>query len=181
MNWVIWSKPKVYRFRKFSGGGLHENFWQEKVLHMVETKEHPSHLGLAIAVLRQLFNGQGLTQIGELLALSKASVIGVRKNKLPSSLMVGWVGCHILYWMRFEFISISIQFCVDLSFGCIIKQLVYSLEQNIGCWRQAFNQPTAGLHQVWGRTEKLHLIWALRGPVSMLSTCEKLYGGVELA
>ena len=44
------------------------------------------------------------------------------------------------------------QLCVDLSFCCIIKQLVDSLEQNIGCWRQAFIQPTAGLHQVWGRT-----------------------------
>ena len=46
---------------------------------------------------------------------------------------------------------------VDFSFCCIIKQLVDSLEQNIGCWRQAFIQPTAGLHQVWGRTEMLHL------------------------
>ena len=50
------------------------------------------------------------------------------------------------------------RFCVDFSFCCIIKQLVDSLEQNIDCWRQTFIQPTAGLHQVWGRTEMLHFL-----------------------
>ena len=73
-----------------------------------------------------------------------------------------------------------IQFCVDFSFCCIIKQLVDSLEQNIGCWRQAFIQPTAGCHQVWGRTEMLHLRWTLRGSVNMLRTCEILHWGVWL-
>ena len=63
----------------------------------------------------------------------------------------------------------------------LIKQLVDSLEQNIGCWRQAFIQPTAELHQVWERIEMLCLIWVLRGSMSMLRTCEKLHGGVGLA
>ena len=74
-----------------------------------------------------------------------------------------------------------VQFCVDFLFCCIIKQLVDSLGQNIGCWRQAFIQPTAGLHLVWGRTEILHLIWVLRGSMCMLRNCEKLHGGVGLA
>ena len=39
----------------------------------------------------------------------------------------------------------------------------FSLEQNSGCsCRQAFIH-YCGLHQVWGITEKLHLIWVLRG------------------
>ena len=67
-------------------------------------------------------------------------------------------------------------FCVDFSFCCIIKQLVDSLEQNIGFWRQAFIQPTAGLHQVWGRTEMLCLLWVLRGSMSMFRTCKNCMG-----
>ena len=63
---------------------------------LCETKEHPSGSGLALAVFRQLFNGWDLTQIGELLALSKASAIGVKENKLYSSLMASSFGCHIL-------------------------------------------------------------------------------------
>ena len=37
-------------------------------------------------------------------------------------------------------------------------------------------QPTAGLHQVWGRTEMPHLIWVLRGSMSMLRTCQNMHG-----
>ena len=47
----------------------------------------------------------------------------------------------------------------------------FSLEQNSGCLcRQAFIH-YCGLHQVWGRTEKLCLIWGLTGSLSMLRTC----------
>ena len=64
---------------------------------MVKTKEHPSGSGLKLAAFRQLFNGHASTHIGELLALSKSSAIDVKENKLSFSLMVGLVGCHILY------------------------------------------------------------------------------------
>ena len=50
----------------------------------------------------------------------------------------------------------------------------------VGCWRQAFIQPTAELHQVWGRTEMPCLIWVLRGSMCMLSTCQDMHGGVGL-
>ena len=69
--------------------------------------------------------------------------------------------------------------CICAGLFTNIKQLVDFLEQNIGCWRQAFIQPTAGHHQVWGKTEMLYLIWTLR--VRMLRTCEKLHRGVGLA
>ena len=62
-----------------------------------------------------------------------------------------------------------------------VKQLVDPLEQNIGCWRQAFIQPTAGPHQVWGKTAMLCLLWVLWGSMCMLRTCEKLHRGVGLA
>ena len=75
-----------------------------------------------------------------------------------------------------KYINNCALFCVDFSFCCIIKQLVDSLEQNIDCWRQAFIQPTAGLHQVWERTEMLHLIWVLRGSISILRTCKNCTG-----
>ena len=43
----------------------------------------------------------------------------------------------------------------------------FSLEQNSGCsCRQAFIH-YCGLHQVWARTEKLCLIWVLRGSMSI--------------
>ena len=46
----------------------------------------------------------------------------------------------------------------------------FPLEQNSGCsCRQAFIH-YCGLHQVWGITEKLHLIWVLR----VLWTCSEL-------
>ena len=57
-----------------------------------------------------------------------------------------------------------------------IKQLVDSLEQNIGCWRQAYIQPTAWLYQVSGRTEMLCLLWVLWGSMHMLKTSENYMG-----
>ena len=90
-----------------SVGVLCENVWQGKVLHMVETNEHLSGSRFMLAVFRQLFNGHGSTLIAELLALFKASAIGMKENKWFSSLMFGSFGCHILYWTRFEFTRIS--------------------------------------------------------------------------
>ena len=44
-------------------------------------------------------------------------------------------------WYHYTTIALSCPLCVDYSFFCIIKQLFGSLEQNIGCWRQAVIQP----------------------------------------
>ena len=65
-----------------SVGLLHEIFWQEKVLNMVEAVKHLS--------------GFGLTQIGDSWTSSKALAICIKENTLTSSLMAGLVGCHIL-------------------------------------------------------------------------------------
>ena len=69
---------------------------------MIETKQLHSGSKLALAVFRQLFNGCGSTQTGELLALSKASAIGLKENKLSSSSMVDSVGHHILVCINFS-------------------------------------------------------------------------------
>ena len=70
-------------------------------------------------------------------------------------------------------------FCVDFSFCCLLKYMrSLSLEQNSGCiCRQAFIH-YCGLHQVWGRTEKLCLVWVLRDSMSMCYVGQ--YGGREL-
>ena len=49
---------------------LCENFWQGEVLHIDETKEQPSCSGWVLAVFRQLNNGNGSTQDGDLLTFS---------------------------------------------------------------------------------------------------------------
>ena len=58
----------------------------------------------------------------------------------------------------------SIFLCVDFSFCCFLKYTSsFSLEQNSGCsCRQAFIH-YCGPHQVWGRTEELHLILEQHG------------------
>ena len=42
-------------------------------------------------------------------------------------------GMNICLYLIYVDLNNVIQFCVDFSFCCIIKQLVDSLEQNIGC------------------------------------------------
>ena len=51
---------------------LLENIWQEKALHIVETKEQLSGSLVMLVVFRQLLNGHSSTQIGALLILSKS-------------------------------------------------------------------------------------------------------------
>ena len=75
---------------------------------------------------------------------------------------------------------------------CFIKLwLADSLEQNICWYKTSFHPTTAGLHQVWGRTEMLHLIYVLGGSMHMLRqgcsksmlhrTCENCIGALGLA
>ena len=69
---------------------------------------------------------------------------------------------------KLSFIALII-FDVGFSFCCLLKQWnSFSLEQNSGCiCRQAFIH-YCGLNQVWGRTEKLCFIWAVRHSFSVL-------------
>ena len=62
---------------------LWENFLQGKVFYIVETKEQVSGSWLMLLVFRQLFSGDGSIQIGNLLALSKASSIDVKEKNYP--------------------------------------------------------------------------------------------------
>ena len=78
-----------------------------KMLHMVEAREHLSGSESILTVFKQLYNGFGLAQIGDLYTLSKASAICGKEKSLFSSLVVDCVGYHILYGINFKFTGVS--------------------------------------------------------------------------